>query len=111
MHADVEMRFYGDEPARHALMDVMGDLALLGDKGNSGIPCGHVIAFNAGHDLVMDFIIHCAEAIEAGDIQEFPFMLLPSEVRMLSLVLPCFYGMHLQYNTCVHACMHASLIA
>ena len=80
-HADAEIRFHNDEPARHAVMDLMGDLALLGDKGHSGLPCGHLVAFNASHDLVMDFVIHCAEAIEAGDVQEFPFMLLPSEVR------------------------------
>jgi len=37
---------YGDEPVRHKMLDLTGDLALLGRPLK-----GHVIAYRAGHDL------------------------------------------------------------
>lgn len=37
---------YGDEPVRHKMLDLTGDLALLGHPLR-----GHVIAYRAGHDL------------------------------------------------------------
>lgn len=37
---------YGDEPVRHKMLDLTGDLALLGSPLR-----GHVIAYKAGHDL------------------------------------------------------------
>lgn len=66
---------------RHAVMDIMGDLALLAPPGGSGMPMGHVVAFNADHALMMDFVVRVAEAIGEGHADAFPFMMLPSEVR------------------------------
>jgi UDP-3-O-[3-hydroxymyristoyl] N-acetylglucosamine deacetylase len=37
---------YGDEPVRHKMLDLTGDLSLLGNPLR-----GHVVAFRAGHDL------------------------------------------------------------
>ncbi|MEN9207297.1 MAG: UDP-3-O-acyl-N-acetylglucosamine deacetylase [Gloeomargarita sp. GMQP_bins_44] len=37
---------FPDEPARHKLLDFLGDLALLGT-----LPCGHYLAYKAGHRL------------------------------------------------------------
>lgn len=79
--AAVDVRFRNDEPARHAVVDVLGDLALLAPPGGSGMPMGHVVAFNADHALMMDFVVRVAEAIEAGEVEAFPFMMLPSEAR------------------------------
>ena len=39
---------YANEPARHKLLDLMGDLALL--PGHA-LPCCHVVAFKAGHRI------------------------------------------------------------
>lgn len=61
-------------------MDIMGDLALLAPPGGSGMPMGHVVAFNADHALMMDFVVRVAEAIGEGHADAFPFMMLPSEV-------------------------------
>jgi UDP-3-O-[3-hydroxymyristoyl] N-acetylglucosamine deacetylase len=37
---------YDDEPARHKVLDVVGDLALVGHS-----LCGHVVAYRSGHAL------------------------------------------------------------
>ena len=48
---------FANEPARHKLLDLMGDLALLGGT----LPLAHVVAFRAGHRLH----VALAEAIAA----------------------------------------------
>lgn len=49
---DQEMvRFINDEPIRRAVVDLVGDLALLNDCGNGGMPVGHVVAYRPTHDL------------------------------------------------------------
>jgi prepilin-type processing-associated H-X9-DG protein len=40
-----ELRF-ADEPARHKVLDLIGDLSLLGAD-----LCGHVVAYRSGHPL------------------------------------------------------------
>lgn len=42
---------YANEPARHKVLDVVGDLALLGD----GL-CGHVVAYRSGHPLNVELV-------------------------------------------------------
>jgi UDP-3-O-[3-hydroxymyristoyl] N-acetylglucosamine deacetylase len=42
---DNELRF-GNEPARHKVLDMVGDLSLLGAD-----LCGHVVAYRSGHPL------------------------------------------------------------
>jgi UDP-3-O-acyl-N-acetylglucosamine deacetylase len=42
---DNTLRF-ANEPARHKVLDILGDLALLG-----GDLCGHVVAYRSGHPL------------------------------------------------------------
>ncbi len=39
---------FDNEPSRHKLLDLMGDLALLGD---GALPRAHIVAFKAGHSL------------------------------------------------------------
>jgi len=36
------------EPARHKLLDLIGDLSLLADPGMSGIPVGHTVCYKVG---------------------------------------------------------------
>jgi hypothetical protein len=45
------MRFLPDEPVRRAVADLVGDLALLNDCGNGGLPVGHVVAYQPSHEL------------------------------------------------------------
>jgi UDP-3-O-acyl-N-acetylglucosamine deacetylase len=42
---DNALRF-GNEPARHKVLDMVGDLSLLGAD-----LCGHVVAYRSGHPL------------------------------------------------------------
>lgn len=49
---------FSNEPARHKLLDLLGDLALLG----GGPPAAHVVAWRASHELH----VRLARAIEAA---------------------------------------------
>eukprot|EP00249_Psilotum_nudum_P018543 c26858_g1_i2 orf=218-694(-) len=40
-----------NEPCRHKLLDLIGDLALCGQNGNPGVPVAHIVAFKASHAL------------------------------------------------------------
>jgi UDP-3-O-acyl N-acetylglucosamine deacetylase len=42
---------YGNEPARHKVLDVVGDLALFGRD-----LCGHVVAYRSGHPLNVELV-------------------------------------------------------
>jgi UDP-3-O-acyl N-acetylglucosamine deacetylase len=42
---------YGNEPARHKVLDLVGDLALLGQD-----VCGHVVAYRSGHPLNVELV-------------------------------------------------------
>ena len=48
---------FANEPARHKLLDLMGDISLLG----GALPLAHIVAFRAGHRLH----VALAEAIAA----------------------------------------------
>lgn len=62
----------------------MGDLALAGSNGNSGIPCGHVVTYNADHTLRQLLVREILAAKDSGHVVEFPFMLSPPEVAQLA---------------------------
>jgi UDP-3-O-acyl-N-acetylglucosamine deacetylase len=47
---DNELR-YANEPARHKVLDLVGDLALLGAD-----LCGHVVAYRSGHPLNVELV-------------------------------------------------------
>ncbi|MCS7044899.1 MAG: UDP-3-O-acyl-N-acetylglucosamine deacetylase [Gemmataceae bacterium] len=51
---------YANEPARHKLLDLIGDLALLGvDVG------GHIVAYRSGHSLNIDLVRCLKQRLEA----------------------------------------------
>jgi UDP-3-O-[3-hydroxymyristoyl] N-acetylglucosamine deacetylase len=58
------VRFHDDEPCRHELLQLVGALSLLGADGNAGLPCGHVVAFNADASLMLEFVMKLADACE-----------------------------------------------
>ena len=51
---------FADEPARHKLLDLLGDLALLG-----ALPRAHVIAYKASHRLHVQLAQALAAAHES----------------------------------------------
>jgi len=55
---DNELR-YPDEHARHKMVDLIGDLALLGAKF-----CGRVVAYRSGHEMNHSLVRKLREAIE-----------------------------------------------
>jgi UDP-3-O-[3-hydroxymyristoyl] N-acetylglucosamine deacetylase/ATP-dependent RNA helicase DDX20 len=61
-----------NEPARHKLLDLLGDLSLLAEPGHVGVPVGHVVAYKAGHELHAKFALKVKEAIEAGKATRVP---------------------------------------
>lgn len=46
---------FEDEPCRHKLLDLIGDLALCASPGHAGLPIAHVVAFKASHALHVKF--------------------------------------------------------
>jgi UDP-3-O-acyl N-acetylglucosamine deacetylase len=42
---------FANEPARHKILDILGDLALLGQD-----VCGHVVAYRSGHPLNVELV-------------------------------------------------------
>lgn len=46
---------FTDEPCRHKLLDLIGDLALCTPPGHAGLPVAHVVAFKASHALHVKF--------------------------------------------------------
>jgi len=65
-----EVRFIENEPARHRAVDLIGDLALSAAPGCAGLPLGHVLAFNADHDLHARFVRTLVERTAEGDWAE-----------------------------------------
>ncbi|XP_020101056.1 probable UDP-3-O-acyl-N-acetylglucosamine deacetylase 2 isoform X4 [Ananas comosus] len=49
------LRFH-DEPCRHKLLDLVGDISLFAQNGNQGLPLAHIIAYKAGHSLHTGFV-------------------------------------------------------
>ncbi|KAL4433595.1 hypothetical protein ABPG75_000036 [Micractinium tetrahymenae] len=57
------VRFEDDEAARHAAIDLLGDLSLLAQPGGRGLPMGHVVAYQPTHALQAAFMQRMAEAL------------------------------------------------
>ncbi|XP_027361282.1 probable UDP-3-O-acyl-N-acetylglucosamine deacetylase 2, mitochondrial isoform X2 [Abrus precatorius] len=45
---------FSDEPCRHKILDLIGDLSLFAQFGNQGLPVAHIVAYKAGHALHAD---------------------------------------------------------
>lgn len=46
---------FEDEPCRHKMLDLIGDLALCATPGHAGLPVAHIVAFKASHALHVKF--------------------------------------------------------
>lgn len=46
---------FPDEPCRHKLLDLIGDVALCAQNGDLGLPIAHIVAFKASHMLHTKF--------------------------------------------------------
>ncbi|KAL1315115.1 hypothetical protein HN51_041896 [Arachis hypogaea] len=42
---------FNDEPCRHKVLDLIGDLSLFAQFGNQGLPVAHIVAYKGGHAL------------------------------------------------------------
>ncbi|RWR76224.1 putative UDP-3-O-acyl-N-acetylglucosamine deacetylase 2 isoform X1 [Cinnamomum micranthum f. kanehirae] len=51
------LRFH-DEPCRHKVLDLIGDLSLFSRDGHQGLPVAHVVAYKAGHSLHAELVQH-----------------------------------------------------
>lgn len=70
------LRFVDNEPVRHAMVDLIGDLALNAAPGHSGLPVGHVVAYKPNHELNARFVRALHEATSEADW--VPMMDLPA---------------------------------
>jgi len=52
---------YADEPARHKVLDLVGDLSLLGQD-----LCGHIVAYRSGHPLNVELVRVLSREINGG---------------------------------------------
>jgi UDP-3-O-acyl-N-acetylglucosamine deacetylase len=52
------VRHVYDEPVRHAMVELLGDLALNAKEGHSGIPIGHIVAYKV-RECCMEYGMHC----------------------------------------------------
>ena len=85
------------EPARHKLLDLIGDLSLLAEPGMAGVPVGHVVAYKAGHNLHAKFAKAVAAAAAAGKVTKVPAEMWSrelgpeandAEVRSMAKIMP-----------------------
>ncbi|KAG9133588.1 hypothetical protein Leryth_016534 [Lithospermum erythrorhizon] len=47
---------FKEEPCRHKVLDLIGDLSLFAQAGSQGFPVAHLIAYKAGHALHAEFV-------------------------------------------------------
>ncbi|KDP38116.1 hypothetical protein JCGZ_04759 [Jatropha curcas] len=47
---------HSNEPCRHKILDLVGDLSLFARFGNQGFPVAHVIVYKGGHALHTEFV-------------------------------------------------------
>jgi UDP-3-O-[3-hydroxymyristoyl] N-acetylglucosamine deacetylase len=61
-HGPIENRLrFNNEPARHKILDILGDLALLGQD-----ICGHIVAYRSGHPLNVELVQVLAARLARG---------------------------------------------
>ena len=56
---------YANEPARHKVLDLVGDLSLLGAD-----LCGHVVAYRSGHPLNVELVRRLHQQLLAAAVPE-----------------------------------------
>ncbi|GLC38711.1 hypothetical protein PLESTF_001691300 [Pleodorina starrii] len=64
---DPDMVRHEDEPVRRQIQDLIGDLSLLARDGHSGLPCGHIVSYDADHELNAAFVEKLLEATSQED--------------------------------------------
>ncbi|KAG8382695.1 hypothetical protein BUALT_Bualt05G0104200 [Buddleja alternifolia] len=47
---------YDNEPCRHKVLDLIGDMSLLAQEGNQGLLVAHIVAYKGGHSLHTEFV-------------------------------------------------------
>lgn len=47
---------FPDEPCRHKVLDLIGDLSLFAQFGSQGLPVAHIVAYKGGHALHTDMV-------------------------------------------------------
>ena len=52
------------EQARHKILDLVGDLALIAQGGSAALPLGHIVAYKAGHNLHLKFAKELVKRID-----------------------------------------------
>lgn len=65
-HGPIENKLhFANEPARHKVLDLIGDLSLLGED-----LCGHVVAYRSGHSLNVELVRELHRHMEQARTQQ-----------------------------------------
>lgn len=66
------------------MIELMGLLSLMGNKGNSGIPYGHIVSYNADQRLLQIFVRGLYERMcEEGGGNQVPFVIMEEDVKLM----------------------------
>ncbi|KAH8495971.1 hypothetical protein Peur_055336 [Populus x canadensis] len=56
---------FSDEPCRHKILDLVGDLSLFARFGNQGLPVAHIVVYKGGHALHTNFGRHLNDSFKS----------------------------------------------
>ncbi|CAK7326809.1 unnamed protein product [Dovyalis caffra] len=56
---------FPDEPCRHKILDLVGDLSLFARFGNQGLPVAHIVVYKGGHALHANFVRHINDSFKS----------------------------------------------
>ncbi|MFW6060277.1 MAG: UDP-3-O-acyl-N-acetylglucosamine deacetylase [Phycisphaeraceae bacterium] len=79
---------FDDEPVRHKMLDLIGDLHLLGARIQ-----GRIVAYKSGHALNHTLVRKLIEQHRARQRQQFPTQPAAFDIRQISRILPHRYPM------------------
>ena len=79
---------YDDEPVRHKIVDLLGDLYLVGCEVH-----GQVVAYKSGHELNRQLCIKIVEQMEAAHRQEILLHGRKLDIRAIQRLMPHRYPM------------------
>ncbi|KAJ6721318.1 UDP-3-O-ACYL-N-ACETYLGLUCOSAMINE DEACETYLASE 1 MITOCHONDRIAL-RELATED [Salix viminalis] len=56
---------FSEEPCRHKILDLVGDLSLFARFGNQGLPVAHIVVYKGGHALHTNFVRHLNDSFKS----------------------------------------------
>ncbi|XP_024028443.1 probable UDP-3-O-acyl-N-acetylglucosamine deacetylase 2, mitochondrial isoform X2 [Morus notabilis] len=61
---------FDNEPCRHKVLDLIGDLSLFARFGSQGLPVAHIVVYKGGHALHVDLARKLSPSIQTDNVLE-----------------------------------------